>query len=162
MLRTLMAERLFPNYWWHRVMLWSSAESTECGQNSSGDRSSCLTNRHLLHFGPRDGFMSEAFHVDCLLPTVKHRVGSVIVWGAISWGGMGPLVVPHRKITAQQYLSILGDHLDPMFQTVFPGKRLFFQDDNAPHLHRCVRPGWVRWSRGWSGTSRLASSVPWS
>ncbi|GBO33699.1 hypothetical protein AVEN_67243-1 [Araneus ventricosus] len=32
---------------------------------------------------------AEAFHVDCLVSTVKHGGGSVLVWGAISCRGLG-------------------------------------------------------------------------
>lgn len=83
---------------------------------------------------------AEAFHVDCLVPTVKHGGGSVMVWGAISSRGLGPLVVLRGIITGDHYRSILADHLHPMLQTVFPGERPVFQDDNAPiHTSRCVQ-----------------------
>jgi hypothetical protein len=29
--------------------------------------------------------LKEAYNPDCLLPAVKHGVGSVMVWAAISW-----------------------------------------------------------------------------
>ncbi|GFX81640.1 transposable element Tc1 transposase [Trichonephila clavipes] len=35
----------------------------------------------------------EAFHVDYLVPTVKHEGGSVMVWAVISSRGLGLLVV---------------------------------------------------------------------
>ncbi|GFU80578.1 hypothetical protein TNCV_534521 [Trichonephila clavipes] len=43
-------------------------------------------------------------------------------------------------ITDDHYRSILSDPLPPMFQTLFPGKRLEFPYDNAPvHTSRCVQ-----------------------
>ncbi|GFY28029.1 transposable element Tcb2 transposase [Trichonephila clavipes] len=43
-------------------------------------------------------------------------------------------------ITGDYYRSILTDHLHPMLQTLFPGERRVFQDDNAPvHTSRCVQ-----------------------
>lgn len=33
----------------------------------------------------------ERFHRSCLLPTIKHGDGSIMVWGAISANGVGPL-----------------------------------------------------------------------
>ncbi|GFW85474.1 transposable element Tc1 transposase [Trichonephila clavipes] len=84
--------------------------------------------------------LTEAFHVDCLVPTVKHGGGSVMVWAAISSRGLGPLVVLRGMITGDHYRSILADHLHPMLQTLFPGECLVFQDDNAPvHTSRCVQ-----------------------
>ncbi|GFV04904.1 transposable element Tcb1 transposase [Trichonephila clavipes] len=66
---------------------------------------------------------TEAFHVDCLVPTVKHGGGSVMVWAAISSRGSGPLVVLRGMITGDHYRSILANHLPPMLQTLFPGER---------------------------------------
>ncbi|GBM28686.1 hypothetical protein AVEN_26096-1 [Araneus ventricosus] len=61
-------------------------------------------------------------------------------WGAISWRGLGPLVILHGRIKSNHYLSILEDHVHPFVQTVFPGERPLFQDDNAPiHTARCVQ-----------------------
>ena len=60
--------------------------------------------------------------------------------GPISWRGLGPLVVLREKVTGEHYRSIFADHLHPMLQTVFPGERPLFQDDNAP-LHRAC---WVQ------------------
>ena len=82
---------------------------------------------------------AEAFDIDCLVPTVKHGVGSVMVLGAISWNGVDPLVVLRGRINAEKYCTILGDHLHPMVQTLFPDACPIFQDDNAPiHTARCV------------------------
>ncbi|GFX91262.1 transposable element Tcb1 transposase [Trichonephila clavipes] len=83
---------------------------------------------------------TEAIHVDCLVPTVKHGEESVMVWAAISFRGLGPLVVLRGMITGDPYQSILEDHLHPMLQTLFPGERPVFQDDNAPvHTSRWVQ-----------------------
>ena len=53
-------------------------------------------------------------------------------WGAISWRGLESLVVLREKVTGDHYRSILAHHLHPMLQTVFPGERPLFHDDNAP------------------------------
>ncbi|GFW86287.1 transposable element Tcb1 transposase [Trichonephila clavipes] len=82
---------------------------------------------------------TEAFHVDCLVPTVKHGGGSMMVWAAISSRGLRSLIVLRGMITGDHYRSILADHLHPMLQTLFPGERPVFQDHNAPvHTSHCV------------------------
>ena len=65
-----------------------------------------------------------------------------MVWGAISWRCLGPLVVLREKVTGKHYCSIFTDHLHPMLQTVIPGERPIFTDDNAP-VHM------ARWFQTW-------------
>lgn len=82
----------------------------------------------------------EAFNPDCLLPTVKHGGGSVMVWAAISRDSLGPIVALHGRINSKDYLNILGDQVHPMCQTLFPEGDAIFQDDNAPiHTARIVK-----------------------
>ncbi|GFV57348.1 transposable element Tc1 transposase [Trichonephila clavipes] len=59
---------------------------------------------------------AKSFHVDCLVPTVKHGGGSMMVWGAISSFGLRSLVVLKGMITGDHYRSILADHLHLMLQ----------------------------------------------
>lgn len=81
----------------------------------------------------------EAYELDCLKPTVKHGGGSCMVWGAMSWYSMGPIIVLEGKVTAHKYLNILADQVHPMVQTLFPDGDAIFQDDNAPiHTAVCV------------------------
>lgn len=82
----------------------------------------------------------EAYHPDCLLPTVKHGGGSVMIWAAISWYSAGPIVTLKGRVTAKNYTDILADHVHPMLQILFPEGDVIFQDDNAPiHAARCVQ-----------------------
>ena len=82
----------------------------------------------------------EAYHPDCLLPTVKDGGESVIVWAAISWYSAGPMLTLAGRVAANDYLGILGDQVLPMVQTLFPHKDAIFQDDNAPiHTARTVQ-----------------------
>lgn len=75
---------------------------------------------------------SQAFETDCLLPRVKHGGGSVMVWAAISWFSVGPMITLQGHITAKDYVNILADHVHPMVQTLFPNGDGVFQDDKAP------------------------------
>lgn len=75
---------------------------------------------------------SQAYDTDCLLPRVKHGGGSVMIWAAISWYSTGPMVTLHGRITAKDYVTILGDQVHPMVQYLFPNGDAVFQDDRAP------------------------------
>ena len=62
----------------------------------------------------------EAYHPDCCMPRVKHGGGSVMVWAAISWHSLGPILVPDGRVTGKDYRTILEDHVHPMVQTLYP------------------------------------------
>ncbi|GFV53861.1 transposable element Tcb1 transposase [Trichonephila clavipes] len=82
----------------------------------------------------------EAFAPECIVPTVKHGGGSLMVWEAISWRGLGPLVTLHGKVKAAHYVNILGDQVHPFVQTSFSGECPLYQDDNAPiHAAKIVQ-----------------------
>lgn len=49
----------------------------------------------------------EAYDLDCLKPTVKHGGGSVMVWGAISWYGVGPIIAVKGTMKADHYRDVL-------------------------------------------------------
>lgn len=82
---------------------------------------------------------AEAFHVDCLVFTMKHGGCCVIVWGAISWRDLGTLVVFREKVRSEYYRSILTDYLHPMHRALFPREHLLFQDSVHAHTASCVQ-----------------------
>jgi transposase len=77
--------------------------------------------------------VGERYHTDCLVPTVKHGGGSIMVWGCISWWGVGPLVVVEGTLNGAAYVDIMSKHLERYLEQL---KRVctgvIFQDDNAP------------------------------
>lgn len=73
----------------------------------------------------------EAYHSDCLLPTVKHGGGSVMIWAAISWYSAGPIIQITGRMTANEHLDILNDEVLTMTSILLPNT-VIFQDDNAP------------------------------
>ncbi len=65
----------------------------------------------------------EEYKDKCVLPTVKHGGGSVMVWGWMSAAGTGELQFIERTMNANMYCDILKQRL---------GRRAVFQDDNDP------------------------------
>jgi hypothetical protein len=63
---------------------------------------------------------------------VKHGGSSVTVWVAISLFSVGPIITPHGRITAREYMDRLGNQVHPMIQTLFLNDEAVFQDDYVP------------------------------
>ncbi|DAZ99844.1 TPA: hypothetical protein N0F65_008587 [Lagenidium giganteum] len=53
-----------------------------------------------------------AFDQRYLTPTFKSQRESVMVWGCMSWEGVGALQICDRNVNAQYYMEILEDNLD--------------------------------------------------
>jgi hypothetical protein len=65
-------------------------------------------------------------------PKSETRGDSVMVWTAISWYPVGPIVTLHGRITAREYVEKLGNQVHPMIQTLFPKNDTVFQEDSVP------------------------------
>jgi hypothetical protein len=65
--------------------------------------------------------------------TVKFGRGSLMVWGCMSWNGVGILAEVEGRMNAEQYVSILEDNLLPtMENSGISEKSIIFQQDNDP------------------------------
>jgi hypothetical protein len=58
-----------------------------------------------------------------------------MIWGCITWYGVGTLCKVDGNIDAVKYRDILDNHLWPVLARHFADKLYRFQDDNAP-VHR--------------------------
>lgn len=77
----------------------------------------------------------ERYAEQCILPTVKHSP-SVMVWGAITFNKVGPIVFLEGTMNAAKYKSILETHVLPLIQEMENYvENPLFQDDSAP-CHR--------------------------
>ncbi|GFT73811.1 transposable element Tcb2 transposase [Trichonephila clavipes] len=134
-------------------MLYSDAsgvEHTDSGPHNSDNKSSGRMNGRSPYSKPPDAFMCGErpkkhllLNASCRLlsmESVKHGGGSLMVWGAISWRGLGPLVNLHGKVKVAHYVNILGDQVHPFVQNSFPGECPLYQDDNSPiHTAKIVQ-----------------------
>jgi hypothetical protein len=69
----------------------------------------------------------EVWNPECLVPTVKHGGGSVMIWAAISWYCAGPIITLNGRITASDCMDILGNQVHAMVQMMFPDNDAIFQ-----------------------------------
>ena len=72
----------------------------------------------------------EEYKDKCVLPTVKHGGGSVMVWGCMSAAGTGVLQFIEGTMNANMYCDILRQSMTPSLQKL--GCRAVFQHDNDP------------------------------
>ncbi len=70
----------------------------------------------------------EEYKDKCVLPTVKHGGGSVMVWGCMSAAGTGELQSIKGTMTANMYCDILKQSMIPSLRRL--GCRAIFQHDN--------------------------------
>ena len=59
----------------------------------------------------------ERYDIDCIVPTVKHGGGGVMVWGCFTWDCLGPLIRLEGAINSQRYIEeVLESHLVPFME----------------------------------------------
>ena len=98
-------------------------------------RPRCSQHQAGFNFGERP---KKPNILNCLVPTMKYGGRSVIIWASSSWYSAGHTITMNGRITASDYVDILGNH--PMVQTLFPNNEAIFQYDNLPiHTARSVR-----------------------
>ncbi len=71
----------------------------------------------------------EEYKDKCVLPTVKHGGGSVMVWGCMSAAGTGELQFIEGTMNANMYCDIVKQSMTPSFRRL--SRRALFQHDNV-------------------------------
>jgi hypothetical protein len=74
----------------------------------------------------------ETYNPECLVPTVKHEGGSVLIWTAISCYSARPIITLHVRITASNYVDISRNHVHHMVK-MFRKNYAIFHDEIRPY-----------------------------
>ncbi len=105
----------------------------------------------------------EEYKDKCVLPTVKHGGGSVMVWGCMSAAGTGELQFIEGTINANMYCDIVKQSMIPSLRRL--GHRAVFLHDNDHCLAEeaeveCGASSNGRWrsARSLTSTSSVMSS----
>lgn len=83
--------------------------------------------------------VGERFNPKYMMPTVKHGGGSVMVWGAFSANGIGPLRRIEGKMTGATYREILDEVMLPFAKRSMPPDFTFQQDNDPKHSCKLVK-----------------------
>lgn len=91
--------------------------------------------------------VGEEFKPECVVPTVKHGGGSVMIWGCMTDTGVGEMFVCEGRMDSIKYTNVLESALLPSFSILFGDTNMDgvkFQQDNAP-CHKSARTmSWFR------------------
>lgn len=91
--------------------------------------------------------VGEEFSPECVVPTVKHGGGSIMVWGCMTLSGVGEMFVCEGHMNSTKYINVLESALLPSFSALFGETNMAgvkFQQDNAP-CHKAARTmAWFR------------------
>lgn len=74
----------------------------------------------------------ETYRLSCMRGTVKHGGGNIMVWGCMSWKGVGQLEFIDDKMNADLYINILKKNLKASARKFRLGRNFIFQQDNDP------------------------------
>lgn len=73
------------------------------------------------------------------LKTVKHGGGNIMVWGAFSWHGVGPIHRIVGRMDQHVYKGIIENVMIPYCSSSMPATYTFQQDNDPKHTSRLVK-----------------------
>ena len=76
---------------------------------------------------------------ECLVPTIKHGGGSVMVWGCFSSAGVGDLVKIEGIMKKEQYKTILENNAIPSGLRTIRRGFVFMQDNHPKHTSKLCK-----------------------
>ena len=101
---------------WSKI-LWSDESSFELWRTRG---------RVYVRRRPHEHYLDE-----CIVSTVKHGGGKVMVWGTMAQSGVGSLTVVEGRLNAEAYIKIARKFVKKDARKLI-GRRFTFQQDGAP------------------------------
>lgn len=91
--------------------------------------------------------VGEEYHPDCVVPTVKHGGGSIMICGCMAADGVGEMFFCEGRMNSEKYEEVLESALMPSLTSIFGDTNLdgvIFQQDNAPCHKSATTMRWFR------------------
>lgn len=91
--------------------------------------------------------IGEEYHPDCVVPTVKHGGGSIMIWGCMAASGVGEMFVCEGRMNSEKYINVLENVLRPSLTRIYGDTNLEdikFQQDNAPCHKSATTMAWFK------------------
>ena len=95
----------------------------------------------------------QQFDPKCIVPTVKHGGGSVMVWGCFTRPGVGKLCVLDRIMDRFYYRDILEQNLLPSIDHFKFRQQSHFMHDNDPKHTSGIVKDWLK--------QKTIQTLPW-
>lgn len=119
--------RFLPHKYWKRV-LWSDESFFEVPGTR---RNRCYRKKN------------DAFNPKCVKPKVRHP-GGVMVWGCMSAGGLGKLLIVQGRIDSEKYCDTLAEGIYCSLPDLFPNDGFIFMHDYAPAHDSYFTNAWLQ------------------
>ena len=100
--------------------------------------------------------LAQVYDPVCLYPIVKYGGGFVVIWAAMPWFSIRPIVTLKVRNSGEKYWEILANQVHPMMQTLFPWNFLGWWCI-YPCSRTCSIMVWWKWK--WNKTSTLSRTV---
>ena len=91
--------------------------------------------------------IGEEYHSDCVVPTVKHGGGSIMIWSCMAADGIGEMFTCEGHMSSQKYINVLETMLMPSLMRIFGNtsvRGIKFQQDNVPCHKSATTMRWFK------------------
>lgn len=82
---------------------------------------------------------NQALNPKYTMKTLKHGGGSIMVWGSMSWRGVGPIVRIEGRMDQHVYKDILRNTMEPYTFNNMPVSWTFMHDNDPKHTAKSVK-----------------------
>ena len=91
--------------------------------------------------------IGKEYHPDCVVSTVKHGGGSIMIWGFMAADGISEMFLCKGCMNSQKYINVLETVMMPLLMRIFGDTNVCgvnFQQDNASCHKSAIKMCWFK------------------